>query len=244
LERLKLTNFTYNPPESAAFIYTLKKYLEVENKGYIADLLVNSNCKFVLVDGFPHREWDSCKAIVSFLVPVISISKFTDSIEGELLNTVKLFFPYETGFEIVGVEVSPIIENPPDDEQRLLNSASLVSSGSLEYDELRFRSQSEINVYQALKKCNVLFFANATAVLGSKNMKKEPDFLVCQNGKWGILEVMGDRYHTPTNAMQDHDRARLFKDYGVSCIEFYDARECYSTPEKVVKDFLKRLSKL
>ena len=99
-------------------------------------------------------------------------------------------------------------------------------------------------MYEALKKRNVLFFANATAVLGGKNKKKEPDFLICQNGKWGILEVMGDLYHTPTTAMQDHDRARLFKDYGVSCIEFYDAKKCYNTPEGVVNDFLDRLSKL
>jgi hypothetical protein len=44
--------------------------------------------------------------------------------------------------------------------------------------------------------------------------------------------------------MDDHDRARLFKDYGVFCIEFYDAKKCYTTPEEVVDDFLDRLSKL
>jgi hypothetical protein len=244
LERIKLTNFTHNPPESAAFIYTLKKYFEAENKEDIAALLVNSNCKFVVVDYFPHKGCDSCAAVVYFEVPVISISKFTESIEKELLNAVKLVFPKETGFEIVDVEVSSIIEEPPDDEQRLSNSASLGSSRSIEWDQLRFRSRSEIEVYEALKKRNVLFFANATAVLGGKNKKKEPDFLICQNGKWGILEVMGDLYHTPTTAMQDHDRARLFKDYGVSCIEFYDAKKCYNTPEGVVNDFLDRLSKL
>jgi hypothetical protein len=241
-----LTNFTHNPPESAAFIYTLKKYLEAENKVNIAALLVNSNCKFVVVDDSPYKGCDLCAAVVYFEVPVISRSKFTESIEKELLNAVELIFPKETGFEIVGVEVSSIIEEPPDDEQRLPNSASLVSSGSMEWDELRFRSRSEIQVYKALKKRNILFFANATAVLGGKNkdVKKEPDFLICQNGKWGILEVMGDLYHTPTNAMDDHDRARLFKDYGVSCIEFYDAKKCYTTPEEVVADFLDRLSKL
>lgn len=242
-----MTNFTHNPPESAAFIYTLKKYLEAENKENIAALLVNADCKFVVVDDSPYKGCNLCSAVVYFEVPVISRSKFTDNIKEELLNAVELIFPEETGFEIVGVEISSIIEEPPDDEQRLPNSASLVSRGSIEWDELRFRSKSEIEVYKALKKRNVLFFANATAVLGGKDKKKdkkEPDFLVCQNGKWGILEVMGDRHHTPNNAMQDHERARLFKDYGVSCIEFYDAIKCYNTPEGVVDDFLDRLSKL
>ena len=247
-----MTNFTHNPPESAAFIYTLKKYLEAENKENIAALLVNSNCKFVVIDDSPYKGYDLCAAVVYFEVPVISISKFTEGIKNELFNAVKLIFQKETGFEFVGLEVSSIIEEPPDDEQRLPNSASLVSRGSIEWDELRFRSWSEIQVYKVLKKRNILFFANATAVLGGKNSvlggknkdKKEPDFLVCQKGKWGILEVMGDLYHTPTNAMDDHDRARLFKDYGVFCIEFYDAKKCYTTPEEVVDDFLDRLSKL
>lgn len=69
--------------------------------------------------------------------------------------------------------------------------------------------------------------------------KREPDFLVCQNGKWGILEVMGAEYHP--DATKDHDRARLFKDYGLTYIEFYNANRCYNDPEGVVGDFLKRL---
>ncbi|HEY9866308.1 MAG TPA: hypothetical protein V6D21_19205, partial [Candidatus Obscuribacterales bacterium] len=125
----------------------------------------------------------------------------------------------------------------------LSNSASLNSSGSIKHDGLGFRSRTEIKVYEALKKRSVLFFANATAVLGGKDMKREPDFLVCQNGKWGILEVMGAPYHPTNTAMRDHERARLFKDYGLFCIEFYDATKCYNSPEGVVDDFLERLSK-
>jgi hypothetical protein len=65
---------------------------------------------------------------------------------------------------------------------------------------------------------------------------------VCKDGKWGILEVMGDRCHTAANAVQDHDRARHFKDYRILVIEFYDARQCYDDPKGVVDDFLRRLA--
>jgi hypothetical protein len=65
--------------------------------------------------------------------------------------------------------------------------------------------------------------------------------LVCSEGKWGILEVMGETYHPASTAMQDHDRARLFKDYGINCMEFYEAKRCMKDPKSVVEDFLRRL---
>src|SRR5262249_5291223 len=45
-------------------------------------------------------------------------------------------------------------------------------------------------------------------------------------------------------AMRDHDRARLFKEYGLFLIEFYDASRCYNSPEEVVGDFLQRLGRV
>ncbi len=55
---------------------------------------------------------------------------------------------------------------------------------------------------------------------------------------------MGEQYHPSTTAMRDHDRARLFKDYGLFYIEFYDAAMRYNDPDRVVDDFLNRLLKL
>ncbi|MEG4218685.1 hypothetical protein QUA27_25425 [Microcoleus sp. Pol14C6] len=239
-----MARFTYKFPDSTDFLYTLRLYLHAISQSDIAVLLHNSSCNFFSHNSFSEKRENAYNAGVRFFVPVVRIQEFTEVEKHILLNAVKQVFPKEAGYEIVEVKILFIIDNLPNNEPIVLNSASLVSTGSLEYDQLRFRSQSEIAVYKVLKKRNVLFFANATAVLGSKNVKKEPDFLICKNGKWGILEVMGDRYHPPTTAMQDHDRARLFKDYGVSCIEFYDAPKCYNTPEEVVDDFLDRLSKL
>jgi hypothetical protein len=126
-----------------------------------------------------------------------------------------------------------------------LNMSSITNTEIYEHDGLKFRSRSEVSIYSELKKRNVLFFPNALAVLGGQNtMRREPDFLVCQNGKWGILEVMGKFVHTPTTAVKDHDRGRLFNDYGVSCIHFYPAERCFKNPADVVDDFLKRLSRI
>ena len=113
--------------------------------------------------------------------------------------------------------------------------------GGIPYDGLFFYSQTEIKIYEVLQNKNVLFFTNASAMLGGKNKKLRPDFLICSEGRWGILEVMGKPWHPKTTAMEDHERARLFKDYKIDCIEFYDATYCYHDPEKIVNDFLSRL---
>jgi hypothetical protein len=78
---------------------------------------------------------------------------------------------------------------------------------TIEHDQLTFRSRVEIAIYDELARRKLLFFPNAAAVLGgAKALKREPDFLICDRGRWGILEVMGDQYHK--NAAKDHDRGR------------------------------------
>lgn len=108
-----------------------------------------------------------------------------------------------------------------------------------EWNGLRFLSRTETRIAEALSQANVMFFPLPAAVAGVQ--KKEPDFLICADGKWGILEVQGDQFHPPETAAKEHDRARWFKKYGVKVVEIYDATRCYSDPEGVVEDFLRLL---
>jgi hypothetical protein len=120
-----------------------------------------------------------------------------------------------------------------------LNNCFFKLESTIQHDDLRFRSPAEIAIYKELKTRNLLFFPNAAAVMGGeKPEKKEPDFLIFQAGKCGILEVMGKTYHTSDNAVKDHKRARLFKRFGIVCIEFFDANECEGNPAAVVDQFL------
>jgi hypothetical protein len=125
-----------------------------------------------------------------------------------------------------------------------LNNCFFKTERVLLHDELRFRSKAEIAIYDELRTRRLLFFPNAAAVIGGgqRPEKKEPDFLICSAGKWGILEVMGDNWHTPANAPKDHNRARIFKEFGILCIEFFDAETCYRSPKAVVDQFLAVLS--
>ena len=121
------------------------------------------------------------------------------------------------------------------------NCASLVSDGTVLYDGVRFRSRTETRVYDALKRRRLLFFPNATVVLGAtrENEKKETDFLVCDQGKWGVLEVVSKEYHP--SPKRDEERAKTFREFGVGVVAFFDADRCYNEPEAVIEEFLSSL---
>lgn len=108
------------------------------------------------------------------------------------------------------------------------------------WQNLQFRSVSERKIAEALDRADVLFLPNCVARLGDYPDRKnrEPDFLVCRNHKWGILEVDGEPFHPPSRTTEDHERDRLFKACGVKVVEHYDARRCYENPDGVVNEFL------
>jgi hypothetical protein len=113
------------------------------------------------------------------------------------------------------------------------------------WHNLRFRSESERRVAIALDRAGVLFFPNCRGrpdtPKGRRN--REPDFLVCDGGKWGILEVDGEPFHPPSRTVHDHERGRLFRAHGIAVVEHFDASECFENPDGVVRQFLEILER-
>lgn len=107
---------------------------------------------------------------------------------------------------------------------------------------IKFRSESERRIAIALDAMGVLFLPNCLARLnaGDSRITKESDFLVCRDGKWGILEVDGP-FHP--HAALDHSRDRLFQAYRVRVIQRYDWQECLNDAPGVVQQFLTLLDK-
>jgi hypothetical protein len=102
---------------------------------------------------------------------------------------------------------------------------------------LRFRSQREVRIAEELDRRRVLFFPNCKARLGLKERQnREPDFFICYEGKWGILEVDGGPHHPPTRTVGDHERDRLFHSYGILLVEHFDAGECWDNADGVVRN--------
>jgi uncharacterized protein YjbI with pentapeptide repeats len=104
------------------------------------------------------------------------------------------------------------------------------------WENLRFRSKTEIKIAEALDRAGVLFLPNCLARLNTPNGRenKEADFLICYNGKWGILEV--DRpYHTPERRVEEQERERIFRKHGIKVVERFDAQRCYENPDQVIR---------
>jgi hypothetical protein len=106
------------------------------------------------------------------------------------------------------------------------------------WNNLYFRSKTEIKIAEELDRLGVLFFPNCRGRLGKKSSRenREPDFLICYKGKWGILEVDSEAFHP--SAAKDHDRDRLFHGHGILVIQHFTATECYNKPDEVVRRFL------
>ncbi|MEI6441671.1 MAG: hypothetical protein WCO29_00725 [Nostocales cyanobacterium ELA583] len=113
----------------------------------------------------------------------------------------------------------------------------------LNYNEMKFASQSEIRIAQELERRGVLFFPLPLAVRNETGQcykdHREVDFLVCVDGIFGILEVSRhqDRYE------MDKEKDGWFKKSGILCIEHYTSEKCYQQPSLVVDEFLSILSK-
>jgi hypothetical protein len=111
-----------------------------------------------------------------------------------------------------------------------------------EHQGLKFRSATEVRIYNELIRRRMLVFPLPVAVLGDAELYREPDFLVfTRNGRSGILEIHGAPFHSSETAAQEHDRRRQFIDLGINEYEIYDATQCYNAADRVVSDFLNRV---
>lgn len=120
-----------------------------------------------------------------------------------------------------------------------------IQSQKVTWQNLSFSSVSEVKIAQALEQAGVLFFPNCMGRLNTDQGRRnrECDFLICDEGYWGILEVDGVPYHPPSRAAEDHQRDGFFLDHGV-WVHRFDANECFKYPDDVVRRFLQRLKRV
>ncbi|MEI3650881.1 MAG: pentapeptide repeat-containing protein [Dolichospermum lemmermannii FEM_B0920] len=133
-----------------------------------------------------------------------------------------------------------ILRKTPENDNNINNQGIQFYSNSTihTWENLRFRSKTEIKIAEALDRTGVLFVPNSSARLNTATGRgnKEADFLICYNGKWGVLEVDGP-FHIAERRVEEQERERIFKINGIKVVERFDAKECYETPDKVVQKF-------
>lgn len=111
---------------------------------------------------------------------------------------------------------------------------------------LRFRSKTEVKIAQTLQGRNVLFFPNCRARLRIEDGfgSREPDFLVCQEGKWGILQVDGEPWHSGYTRAKEQRDDLSFQKYGIKVVLHFSANRCWENTDGVVDEFLDLLDRI
>lgn len=168
----------------------------------------------------------------------------------EILNSFKAVF----GSDYFYLDVKMKLQNATPDwrneavnylEKRGISNQGqkIKETETIEWEYLNFRSPAEQRIAQELKEKNIMFLPNCAGLFsdGKEMLKREPDFLICNKGKWGILEVDGSTYHP--SAAKDHDRDRLFKSNHIKVVEHFTAMEALSAPVEIVRKFLEVLDK-
>ena len=124
--------------------------------------------------------------------------------------------------------------------EEAVNDSANSSSGNLthSWNGSQFRSVAEVKIAEALDRAGVLFFPKATARLTTPNGKhnQEPHFLICYQGKLGILAVDVD------DAEPEAATDGILQSQGIHIIQHYEVTECAAEPDRVVLEFLQLLT--
>jgi len=168
----------------------------------------------------------------------------------EIVRSFNMVLPFNVTFKQFWIG-APLVQVTPALRQSLLELAqgkTITNQGNVRegetfllWEQLRFRSQAEKVIALELDRKNVFFLPNCLGRLTRLDgirRNVEADFLVCHEGRWGILEVDGDTYHPPERIATEQERDRFFRQYSIRPVEHYHATRCLSDPKAVVTEFL------
>lgn len=110
------------------------------------------------------------------------------------------------------------------------------------WNDWEFTSESQVKIAEALDRVEVIFFPNArgrfTTLKGRQN--QEFSFLLCHQGKWGILAIKPDS--SGEDADDNERKNPIFPTGGICAIEYYQHRQCCEQPDQIVEAFLNILT--
>lgn len=164
-----------------------------------------------------------------------------DEIQSRLLAILRPIIESRPGYRASAVSIVPADKAPSNWREMAIawlrgegtTNQGRVRSDNIaarQHDGLLFRSQPEINLYQALKAAGVSFAPLPVFIRGGKDYRRiEPDFVVVKDGMVAVVEVDGDTVHQESPA-EAHARTTMLVHEGAH-VERVRASEC-DTPRK------------
>jgi hypothetical protein len=190
-----------------------------------------------------HSDWGSviCKLNLAVPTEVYFELKDTEKIEDEINDALGNVITAYASSDIIRCRIVAAIEEDDDWRNKinqLIFGQGVTNQGRVRSDNiatrqrdgLLFRSQQEINFYDALKREGIPFAPLSVVLKGGLEYRRvEPDFVIYKDGMVMIVEIDGDLYHSETPAAA-HARLKFLTDEGAR-LERITASEC-DTPEK------------
>lgn len=105
------SEYTYKKPDDQTFHKTLVGYLEYKGEKLLAKLLTGAKCNIVTTSSFSHKRWNTYRASVRFYVPVAKLKKLPRKASEKLIPFCQEVMPAEAGYEVMGVEFSPLLQS-------------------------------------------------------------------------------------------------------------------------------------
>lgn len=127
----------------------------------------------------------------------------------------------------------------------ITNQGAGKSPAPLRWMHNSFRTQGEIALAKAFERANVLFLPLPRAAIGVNpdlRTMVEPDFVICDRGKWGVLEVDGSSHEG--RKAQDAEKDRLYHAHGIAVVRRYTEEQVRDHPDAVVAEFLRDVETL
>lgn len=196
-------------------------------------------------------EFEPCKELVlTFYGPRRVYDLLSDrfsNLYASFRNAAEAMMPSGFDFPVIVARAAVVVPNSADWRNELLaildgrdvDNQAIGFKATRTYEGLRFRSESEVRIAQALDRAGVMYVPNCRARIGSVGQRRncEADFLIMLDGRWGVLEVDGEQWHAGL-ASRDHERDRPFHFHGAHKVQRFDAGECFENPDGVVAKFL------
>jgi very-short-patch-repair endonuclease len=136
-------------------------------------------------------------------------------------------------------ERQPDLKGRPNKKKKAKGKQPPPKYREIAWHGLVLRSYSEVKIAKELDLTSAMFLAGSKIRLKTESHRqtREVDFLVCYEGRWGVLEVDGPHH----NSDADQWRDARFMEHGLF-VRRFPADLCYREPRKVVRQFLDELT--
>jgi hypothetical protein len=153
-----MADFTYQVPDEKKFFLAVRQILSkssIDTERAIADKLANAKCTIVASSQYSGERWNAMSTTIHFYVSVDKLDFFESEQKKSLLRVCDRVMPKDAGYDIQGVEVSPLLDDLSvestlmDDLDEIKNSVSATSLLHLP-DDIKQKGKEMAEVYTYL----------------------------------------------------------------------------------------------